>query len=238
MAAVVGSIIFVVVVVGGMGSLAGAFVALAADRPAADAAADGGLVAGRLDQRAAAGSVGPENTLWPLLQHHAGAGGADPAVPAAGADPDLPAQGPARHARRADTMATAMPRDGHRFRRLERRARLASSGAGFALVLLVAPLLWRSSFAQTMLSQIGIAIIACLAYNMLLGQGGMLSFGHAVYSGPGLVHRDPRAEPRVARASCAHSGEPDAAGRRPGRPVLRRAARLRDDQEGGHHRSR
>ena len=57
--------------------------------------------------------------------------------------------------------------------------------AGFALLLLVVPLLWRSSFAQTMLSQIGIAIIACLAYNILLGQGGMLSFGHAVYSGLG-----------------------------------------------------
>jgi branched-chain amino acid transport system permease protein len=36
-----------------------------------------------------------------------------------------------------------------------------------------------------MLSQIGIGIIACLAYNVLLGQGGMLSFGHAVYSGLG-----------------------------------------------------
>ena len=36
-----------------------------------------------------------------------------------------------------------------------------------------------------MLSQMGIGIIACLAYNMLLGQGGMLSFGHAVYSGMG-----------------------------------------------------
>jgi branched-chain amino acid transport system permease protein len=56
---------------------------------------------------------------------------------------------------------------------------------GFAAVLVVVPLLWRSSFAQTMLSQIGIAIIACLAYNILLGQGGMLSFGHAVYSGLG-----------------------------------------------------
>ena len=31
----------------------------------------------------------------------------------------------------------------------------------------------------------GIAIIVCLSYNMLLGQGGMLSFGHAVYSGMG-----------------------------------------------------
>ncbi len=56
---------------------------------------------------------------------------------------------------------------------------------GFALVLIVAPLVWTTSFAQTMLSQIGIAIIACLAYNILLGQGGMLSFGHAVYSGLG-----------------------------------------------------
>ena len=55
----------------------------------------------------------------------------------------------------------------------------------YALALAVAPLLWSSSFAQTMLSQIGIAIIVCLAYNILLGQGGMLSFGHAVYSGLG-----------------------------------------------------
>ncbi len=55
----------------------------------------------------------------------------------------------------------------------------------FAVVLAVAPLLWTSSLGQTMLSQIGIAIIACLAYNILLGQGGMLSFGHAVYSGLG-----------------------------------------------------
>lgn len=55
----------------------------------------------------------------------------------------------------------------------------------FALVLLVAPLVFTSSLAQTMLSQMGIAIIVCLSYNMLLGQGGMLSFGHAVYSGMG-----------------------------------------------------
>ena len=55
----------------------------------------------------------------------------------------------------------------------------------YALALLIAPLLWRSSLAHTMLSQMGIAIIACLAFNMLLGQGGMLSFGHAVYSGLG-----------------------------------------------------
>jgi branched-chain amino acid transport system permease protein len=55
----------------------------------------------------------------------------------------------------------------------------------FALVLACAPLLFTSNLAATMLSQMGIAIIACLSYNMLLGQGGMLSFGHAVYTGLG-----------------------------------------------------
>jgi branched-chain amino acid transport system permease protein len=55
----------------------------------------------------------------------------------------------------------------------------------FALVLVVAPLIFTSSLAQTILTQMGIAIIVCLSYNMLLGQGGMLSFGHAVYSGLG-----------------------------------------------------
>ena len=57
--------------------------------------------------------------------------------------------------------------------------------SGYAMVLLIAPMLWTSSLSTTMLSQMGIAIIACLAYNVLLGQGGMLSFGHAVYSGLG-----------------------------------------------------
>ena len=57
--------------------------------------------------------------------------------------------------------------------------------AVFALVLLVVPLVFTSSLSHTMLSQMGIAIIVCLSYNILLGQGGMLSFGHAVYSGMG-----------------------------------------------------
>jgi branched-chain amino acid transport system permease protein len=55
----------------------------------------------------------------------------------------------------------------------------------FAAVLLVVPMFFTSSLSHTMLSQMGIAIIVCLSYNMLLGQGGMLSFGHAVYSGMG-----------------------------------------------------
>jgi len=55
----------------------------------------------------------------------------------------------------------------------------------FAAVMLVAPKVFNSGLSVTMLSQMGIAIIACLSYNMLLGQGGMLSFGHAVYTGLG-----------------------------------------------------
>ena len=55
----------------------------------------------------------------------------------------------------------------------------------FALVLAVAPLVFTSGLSITILSQIGIAMVACLSYNMLLGHGGMLSFGHAVYTGLG-----------------------------------------------------
>ena len=55
----------------------------------------------------------------------------------------------------------------------------------FGLALLVAPKLFNSGLSITVLSQMGIAIIACLSYNILLGQGGMLSFGHAVYTGLG-----------------------------------------------------
>ena len=43
----------------------------------------------------------------------------------------------------------------------------------FALILLLAPKVFTSSLSVTMLSQMGIAIIACLSYNMLLGQGGI-----------------------------------------------------------------
>jgi branched-chain amino acid transport system permease protein len=55
----------------------------------------------------------------------------------------------------------------------------------FAMVLALAPSVFDSNLSVTMLAQMGIAIIACLSYNILLGQGGMLSFGHAVYTGLG-----------------------------------------------------
>ena len=54
-----------------------------------------------------------------------------------------------------------------------------------ALVFLAAPHIFTGGFALTMLTQMGTLIIFALSYNMLLGQGGMLSFGHAVYSGLG-----------------------------------------------------
>jgi branched-chain amino acid transport system permease protein len=55
--------------------------------------------------------------------------------------------------------------------------------AGIVAILIVLPQLTDSGFAITVMSQIGVATIFALAFNMLLGQGGMLSFGHAVYFG-------------------------------------------------------
>jgi branched-chain amino acid transport system permease protein len=57
--------------------------------------------------------------------------------------------------------------------------------SGFALLLWVAPMIFAKGAALSILSQIGTVMIFGLSYNMLLGQGGMLSFGHAVYSGLG-----------------------------------------------------
>ena len=54
-----------------------------------------------------------------------------------------------------------------------------------ALLFVVAPHMFAGGFALTMLTQMGTLILFALSYNMLLGQGGMLSFGHAVYSGLG-----------------------------------------------------
>ncbi|WP_443114425.1 branched-chain amino acid ABC transporter permease [Herbaspirillum seropedicae] len=63
--------------------------------------------------------------------------------------------------------------------------RLLLPWLGFALVLLAAPLVLPQSAALSLLSQMGTMVLLCLSYNMLLGEGGMLSFGHAVYSGLG-----------------------------------------------------
>ena len=55
----------------------------------------------------------------------------------------------------------------------------------WAAFLGMLPWLWTGHTALNVLSQMGIAVVACLSYAVLLGQGGMLSFGHAVYSGLG-----------------------------------------------------
>jgi len=52
--------------------------------------------------------------------------------------------------------------------------------AGIAAVL---PMVFDSYFALTLLSKMGVLVMFTVAYNMLLGQGGMLSFGHAIYFG-------------------------------------------------------
>lgn len=52
-------------------------------------------------------------------------------------------------------------------------------------VMLVLPKIFTSGAALTTMCLMGIMIVFSLAYNMLLGQTGMLSFGHAVYYGLG-----------------------------------------------------
>ena len=54
-----------------------------------------------------------------------------------------------------------------------------------ALVMILLPLIFAKGGEIMLLSQMGLTIIFALSYNMLLGQSGMLSFGHAVYSGLG-----------------------------------------------------
>ena len=51
------------------------------------------------------------------------------------------------------------------------------------LFLLFLPNIFTTSFALTLFSKMGVLIIFSVAYNMLLGQSGLLSFGHAIYFG-------------------------------------------------------
>jgi len=55
------------------------------------------------------------------------------------------------------------------------------------IVLLLLPFVFSANSTITVMNQMAITIIFALAYNMLLGQGGMLSFGHAVFMGIGGV---------------------------------------------------
>jgi branched-chain amino acid transport system permease protein len=57
--------------------------------------------------------------------------------------------------------------------------------AAAAVTLALLPHVLRAPAAVPVMNQMGIAVVFALSYNMLLGQGGMLSFGHAVYFGVG-----------------------------------------------------
>lgn len=54
-----------------------------------------------------------------------------------------------------------------------------------ALFMAAAPKFFSSSLSLTLMSVMGVMIIFALSYNMLLGQTGLLSFGHAIYYGLG-----------------------------------------------------
>ena len=58
---------------------------------------------------------------------------------------------------------------------------------GALAILIVAPLVFSKGFALSLLCQMGILVVFALSYNMLLGQTGLLSFGHAVYYGLGAL---------------------------------------------------
>jgi len=52
-------------------------------------------------------------------------------------------------------------------------------------LLCLVPWFFSSSSSLTLLSQMGIAILICQSFQLLWSQGGMLSFGHAIYVGAG-----------------------------------------------------
>ena len=65
------------------------------------------------------------------------------------------------------------------------KLRFYGSWIAMAIALLALPYIFSSGGSLTTFSLIGISIIFSLSYNILLGQTGLLSFGHAVYYGLG-----------------------------------------------------
>lgn len=55
----------------------------------------------------------------------------------------------------------------------------------FAVALGLLPFVFTAGFSLSLLQQAGVMIVFALSYNMLFGQSGMLSFGHALYFGMG-----------------------------------------------------
>src|SRR5205823_12640299 len=109
------------------------------------------------------------------------------------ADPALRAAGPHAHPasdralRNARDMSTPVATRPFAVAGVARAARVRRYGLWLAAagVLLLLPQSVRTGTAIAVMNQMGIAVIFALSFNMLLGQGGMLSFGHAVYFGLG-----------------------------------------------------
>ena len=55
------------------------------------------------------------------------------------------------------------------------------------LFLAVPPFVWPQSWLLAYLAQTATMIVFALSYNLLLGETGLLSFGHAAYSGLGAL---------------------------------------------------
>ncbi len=181
MAAALGLILFVVIVCGGLGSLPGAFIAsLVIGLVQTFAVALNGSLASAFGS---ARSVDGPVRSHRHLERHDRPGRADRAVSAAGDHSDRTPHGPdgdTRDHERHDDFDTQTCRNvGRRrpavLRRVAGRHRCADRAADD---LLLRRLL-------TSFSLIGIAIVFALSYNILLGQTGLLSFGHAVHYGLG-----------------------------------------------------
>ena len=68
------------------------------------------------------------------------------------------------------------------------RAWLAAAAAALVLALLAAAFVpAHGNFALHVLAQACVAALACLSLNVLLGEAGLPSFGHALYTGTGAV---------------------------------------------------
>ncbi len=79
--------------------------------------------------------------------------------------------------------AVSVPLAGVAARRGRRAWPWLLAAAGLCVLPLVPGL--DSNFVRSLVSQMGIAAVFALSFNMLLGQTGLLSFGHAVYFGLG-----------------------------------------------------
>ena len=107
---------------------------------------------------------------------------ADHAVCVAGAHSDLSSDGSTGDTRNMTELTSSVAPP---YPALSEKLKFYGIWVAVALLLLVLPKIFGSGGALTTFSLIGISIIFSLSYNILLGQTGLLSFGHAVYYGLG-----------------------------------------------------